>query len=328
MRDHSARASLRAYVVCTLPLGTKNINNKHTLKNLGFLILFPLLIVRSYSQGYGTINFDDSVNLFRIRIDSTIPNNIWQIGAPNKHIFSVAHSIPNAIITDTLNSYPINNNSDFYLVTPGDFFSKYHAAKLDFWYMMDSDTLIDYGKIEISIGASQIWHNIISGNGLYGYYWIYDSQGNLFKQTGPNDTLIFDGTSNGWYKFIYTTSLPEYVNIDSIRYRFTFHSSGIFGSRDGWMIDDFDFHDEWESTFEKGFDYTVYPDPVQEQLNINSQALVIEYEIMNSMGQVLDRNNNDLLPAHINVSYLIPGFYFYKLKFLSGKECFGKFIKI
>ena len=275
-----------------------------------------------------SINFDDNVNLFRIRIDSTIPNNIWQIGAPYKHIFLAAHSIPNAIVTDTLNPYPINNTSVFYLTTPGDYFSKMHAATLNFWYRLDNDTLIDYGKIEISIGSSNTWKNIAAGNGLNGYYEIYDSLWNLIKQTNSFDTLVFTGTSNGWYKLTYYKDLPESQFYDSIRYRFTFHSSSIFANKDGWMIDDIQFQDFWESSFEKRQDYNVYPNPIKEYLNITSKEMVVEYEIMNSIGEVLERNKNDQLQAHINVSYLTPGFYLYKFKFLNGQLCLGKFIKI
>ncbi|MDA3953800.1 MAG: transposase [Bacteroidales bacterium] len=40
--------------------------------------------------------------------DSSEPP-IWQIGTPNKTFFDSAYSSPNAIITDTVNYYPINN---------------------------------------------------------------------------------------------------------------------------------------------------------------------------------------------------------------------------
>jgi hypothetical protein len=305
-------------------LGAKNILKNQHMKNILFSILFMMAVFQGNSQfGYGRITFDDTLNLDRIRIDTTIPNNIWQIGAPHKHIFVSSHTLPNAIITDTTNSYSINNNSVFYLKTPGDFPSKMHSATLNFWYMIDSDTLLDYGKIEMSVGSSPTWTNICKDYGG----WIYDSIGNLVKQTGPNDTIGFTGISHGWYHFTYVKYFPDNEVIDSIRYRFTFHSSNIFASRDGWMIDDITFEDMWESVFNQTQEFKVYPIPVNDWLNVNSKQTVHEYEISDISGEVLERKTSDLSLFQINVSTLIPGFYFYKFKFISGQQCIGKFIK-
>ncbi len=49
----------------------------------------------------------------KIQIDTSQQGNIWQIGRPQKILFNLAFSIPNAIVTDTLNTYPINDTSSF-----------------------------------------------------------------------------------------------------------------------------------------------------------------------------------------------------------------------
>lgn len=54
-----------------------------------------------------------------VKIDTTMPNNLWQIGKPQKPFFSSSHSPSNAIVTDTINSYPINNDSYFDIVHTG-----------------------------------------------------------------------------------------------------------------------------------------------------------------------------------------------------------------
>jgi hypothetical protein len=41
------------------------------------------------------------------------PNNIWQIGPPQKAVLNNSNSSPNVIITDTINSYPITDTSSF-----------------------------------------------------------------------------------------------------------------------------------------------------------------------------------------------------------------------
>ena len=39
--------------------------------------------------------------------DTTHGTNVWQIGQPQKTVFNQAYSLPNALMTDTINSYPI-----------------------------------------------------------------------------------------------------------------------------------------------------------------------------------------------------------------------------
>ena len=43
------------------------------------------------------------------------PAGLWQIGSPDKTIFTEAFTLPNAIVTDTANPYPTNANSSFIL---------------------------------------------------------------------------------------------------------------------------------------------------------------------------------------------------------------------
>lgn len=54
----------------------------------------------------------DSSNIY-LQIDTTSSNNIWQVGQPSKTFFDSAYSPVNAIVTDTINSYPVNNHSAF-----------------------------------------------------------------------------------------------------------------------------------------------------------------------------------------------------------------------
>ena len=40
-------------------------------------------------------------------------NNVWQVGPTIKPFFGSSNSLPNAIMTDTINPYPINITSSF-----------------------------------------------------------------------------------------------------------------------------------------------------------------------------------------------------------------------
>jgi hypothetical protein len=294
------------------------------MKTIVFTCLFTIVLVKANCQfGYGTINFDDTINLFRIRIDTTVPNNIWQIGAPNKHIFKSAYSLPNAIITDTLNSYPINNNSVFYLRTKGDF-NKAHSAFLTFKYRMDCDSLVDFGRIELSRDNGSTWFSIVR---QFNPYYIFDSSGQVIKSSSSGDTLVFTGTSNGWYTFQGGLNLPENQWYYFLLYRFTFHSSSSFASRDGWMIDNIVFEDFWESVPGKNSNLSTYPNPSKDILTVNSNVPITEYEIMNSMGQLLIQTKTNDLTEKISVANLNPGIYFCKLHLISGELSSLKFVK-
>ena len=295
------------------------------MKKFYLLVLFCFILLKSYSQnGYGFINFDDTVGLFRISIDTTISNNIWQIGSPHKSFFTSSYSVPNAIVTDTLHPYPINNNSVFYYRTSGDYNTDSHDAVLDFWYKMDCDTLIDFGKVEVSLDTGITWQNLITGNS---WWTVYDSLNNVIQTSNGNDTMVFTGHTNGWYEFSCDLSLDQGI-LDSIIYRFTFRSSNLSVSRDGWMIDDIHFNTWWESIPKMRMSYQLYPNPVRDQIIINSEKLIVEYEILSSMGCPVTNSENYKLPLNINVSGLPSGLYFYRIKFEDGQEGSGKFVKI
>jgi hypothetical protein len=296
------------------------------MKKFILIIFFSLLLLKSFSQwGHGFINFDDTAGLFRISIDTSITNNIWQIGSPHKSFFSSSHSLPNAIVTDTLHPYPINNNSVFYYRTSGDYNTDSHDAVLDFWYKMDCDTLNDFGKVEISLDTGITWQNLTIG--WWSWWTVYDSLHNVIQTSNNNDTIVFSGRTNGWYEFNCDVSLVQGI-LDSIIYRFTFHSSDFSVSREGWMIDDIQFNTWWESIPNLRMSYQAYPNPVSDQFIINSEKLIVDYEILNSMGCPVKKSENYKLPLNINVSGLPSGLYFYRIKFEDGQEGSGKFVKI
>jgi hypothetical protein len=294
------------------------------MKKIFLVINLLFVVIGGFTQFPNHINFDDSVNLFRIHIDSTLPDNIWQIGQPDKTIFTSSHSIPNAIVTGLHNPYPANNTSIFYLGTGGDFGNKFHAAMLYFYYKMDSDTLNDFGKIELSPDHGNTWVNIFSNNN---FYQITDSLGNVVNSTGSGDTVVFSGTTKGWYYLWSMFGLPNY-GFDSIIYRFTFHSDNGIENRDGWMIDDFTFGDAWENVVNQNTSYSFYPNPAQDIINIRSKNQITYFEIRNVMGNLIYNDNKTENDFSINIMGLKPGMYMYMMKFENGQTVIGKFLKI
>ncbi len=93
------------------------------MKKLYLLLIITVMVLSvSYGQTCGVgspadeFNFDNGITPpnYWLWIDTVSnPNNIWQIGSPQKTVISSAHSAPNVIITDTVNTYPPNNTSVF-----------------------------------------------------------------------------------------------------------------------------------------------------------------------------------------------------------------------
>lgn len=191
--------------------------------------------LNEYSDGYCKYNTSltsEGVDLF---IDESNVSNIWQIGAPQKPILDEAKSTPNVIITDTTNAYPSEDTSSFtvmlYLVPQNHtYLNNEHLSSfyMSFYYAVDSDSLNDYGMLEFSPNSGEYWFDLINEQSQY-YFW-----------SGTKPTLT--GNSNGFTNarvnmlgFVHNNY--EFIEGDTLLWKFTFISDDIQNNRDGLMID-------------------------------------------------------------------------------------------
>src|SRR4051812_25123481 len=121
---------------------------KHLLL-ISILLLYTNLYSQELYDDWYNLNFDTTIAMDHIRIDTVSKHSIWQIGSPDKIIFKSASSLPNAIVTGLTNSYPINDTSAFTIVNVafGAGFEWPHTVLLEAEYYVNSDTLTDYGTI-------------------------------------------------------------------------------------------------------------------------------------------------------------------------------------
>lgn len=295
------------------------------MKKFFIFLIFSPFFSEVYSQwGGGFINFDDSSDLFRISIDTSISNNIWQIGKPDKQFFKEAYSVPNDIITDSINPYPINNTSIFYLginlTYPNPGF--YEETDFSFFYKMDSDTLNDYGKIEFSIDTGQTYYNLLQT----AYFQVTDSVGNIIANYGNGNSIVFTGKSIGWYHF-YST-LIELPSPDTIIFRFTFHSDANQNNRDGWMIDNVGWFTWYEGINEKNFNFTIFPNPTKDVLQFDSKIKIKEISIISELGRTILTKAINVMPISIEVKDLQDGIYLVKIINDDNTLMMKKFIKL
>src|SRR5689334_19002015 len=135
------------------------------MKKLAVLLFF-LSFHNVYSQSYCEtycLSFEDTLCRTHLIIDTTAyPNNVWQIGKAQKSVLDSTVCTTNLIITDTVTPYPVNNHSVFTITnraTPGDV---YGFRLFSGSYYVQTDSLKDYGTIELSLDKGVTWINLIN----------------------------------------------------------------------------------------------------------------------------------------------------------------------
>lgn len=268
-----------------------------------FLLTFFMALTLT-AFGQNTINtayaifidfeyFYDSTSL-SLEIDTSNTDNIWQIGSPQKVVLNQAESVPNVLITDTINTYPINNTSSFVVR-----YYNWNCPQIYGSYYCDTDSLNDYGMIELSNDFGQTWINLT------------DSIHNNPILTN----LTLTGNSNGWQSF--NISFSDYVNNnqeDSLLVKFTFISDSIDTQHDGLMFDNLAFciAANTQNLYQLN-NLKVFPNPTSDLLNFQFEEPIdnAEIRIYSSIGQLMENQNIRNTDVEFNVSNWNKGIYFY-----------------
>ncbi len=274
------------------------------------------------------LNFDDTICLHHLFIDTNnYPENIWQIGQPQKQLFISAQSLPNAIITDTVNSYPANNHSVFMIKNPANMGDIYGMNILAGKYFVQTDSLNDYGKMEFSPDNGTTWIDLINDT-------IYSQNINWVTQPKP----VLTGNSNGWKFFdVAIFDLGSIFNIqlgDTIIFRYSFTSDTIFDNMDGLMYDDlchFHFVEGISEIKFRAIESCIYPNPANELFTIEFEnPLFEEFELaIYTIDSKLVLKDENITNSRIilNSKEFIPGTYVYKItNWKAKKRTWGKFI--
>lgn len=285
-----------------------------------FIILWSTSLVRS--QNYYFINFDGndslpwfySYSLYKDTISN--PNNIWQIGAPQKVNFTSAKSLPNAIVTDTVNTYPVNDTSTFILehrVDLGAFMPCFF--ELRGWYSVDSDTLTDYGLIELSADGGASWINLLEND----YVYALNNPVNVSTLPWP----VLTGNSTGWKNFqielqglLQELDLMDNLTINEsdVFFRFSFISDGIQTNKDGLMFDSLYVIDVPPINLEKRNleVLMVYPNPSQNHFMLthsNGLPAFFDLQLFDSSGKRIKSYENASSSDKFDCSELARGRY-------------------
>lgn len=262
-----------------------------------------------------SFEFEDTVTTSVVHIDTVnYPGNIWQIGTPQKTVFNAAYVGSRAIVTDTVNTYPINDTSVFYMkiaswqpITPGN--SWYGPLiEVEFRYQLDKDSG-DFAILELSRDSGQTWVNYLDDSLLEPMWSVLPD---------------FDTSTNGWVfaqlNQYYLFNVPEDLT-DSLYLRFTFISDSNDSQKDGWMLDHFHFQYFFSSVndIQNNNLISIYPNPSTGRIKIQSTTNTpkASIQIFNLNGQKVYETNT--IPSSGNLDLPLPdGIYI--LKYSDEKE--------
>jgi len=263
-------------------------------------LLISMITVKGQDPFYSCmINFEDDPCWEGSYHNVDIPGsgNIWNICTPHKTVFDSAFSTPHAILTDSTGPYPVNTTSSF-IIKSCKFQSCECAPILAGYYKMDSDTLKDYGRIEISTDHGITWLDALTDSVNLNISWVT-----------PKPVLT--GRIHQWKEFY--ARLWGYGGIDTLYYRFTFTSDSTQTNQQGWMLDNIMLIEHTEGIQDIGSAnaVSIYPNPSSGRITVSVKSFTADMKVsvfdmpgQMRLQQTLDNNKQD-----IDISGLSKGIY-------------------
>lgn len=286
---------------------------------------FTSLKAQSCYDGYYCLSFYDTICGYHLSIDTSNTNNIWQIGVAQKSMMDLTDCNTKAIVTDSVHAYPVNNRSVFTitnLATGGDYYGfRIFSAN----YYVQSDSLNDFGKIELSLDKGINWIDIINDT-IYSNHFLWFSSKPVLTGRSFN-CKIFS---------VDLADLPTISNFqigDTILFRFSFFSDSTFDNLSGLIFDDICFSDYIEGVSETRFSSIwskIYPNPSSNLFNIefdNPESKSFQLAVYDMQSRpMFTQNNITSNKIQIDMQTFAPGIYVYKITNLETKKrCWGRF---
>lgn len=265
-----------------------------------------------------------------IDIDTGNPENIWQIGPPQKNIFDSAATFPNVLVTDTINTYPENNASSFYLNYNDNIWASnlnYGVVAFQWKQKLDMDTSTDGGIIEYSVDNGNSWINIFNNPYVYNFYG-FDS---LNVDTLNSGEWAFTGTDSVW-RDIWLCFDGGYFwyNGSPVSIRFTFKSDSVDSNKEGWMIDNMLMHmtylhgaiNESEQPYLKVYPSTTTGVVHIETVKLQEYHIIEQIELISIDGKVMQTFGRAPTKFYIDISNHAAGMYYLKITTNKKTETF------
>lgn len=199
------------------------------------LLLLVLLAITANATRAQRIKYSqyfEGTSNITINLDTT-SGNTWQIGRPQKTIFDSAHTTPNVLVTDTVNTYPPNNTSIFTFGMNLNTWTQWGITAVRWMQKLDMADSIHGGTVEFSLDTGATWRNVFTDTMVYNFYGFKNSN----KDTLPDGKLGFTGRDTTWSDIWLCYRYNSYQQSDSIIFKFTMKSDSTDNNNEGWMID-------------------------------------------------------------------------------------------
>ncbi len=296
---------------------------------LCFLIVAPAKAQYDYYQYFD--GADTSIlNSVFIDIDPDT-NNVWQIGPPQKTIFNAASTVPNVMVTDTINPIPLNNTSRFsFTLDNGNFYPGVLAIQ---WKQkLDMDPGREGGIVEYSLDSGQTWFNVFNNPFVYNFYGYNQANADTINATNE---FAFSGRDTTWRDiwlcFFYNVQMQQ----DTLMLRYTLKTDSINDVREGWMIDNLSAHITIQHTAKGGQQVDnihAFPNATTGIVNIETTQLantqfIEEVYLFSTNGQLIKTYAVNSANATLNLSDQPRGTYYLKVKSNLMTETFVIFLE-
>lgn len=216
------------------------------------------------------MNFDGGAQ--ELHLDSVYPAGCWQVGRPDKPVFTSAYSEPFALVTDTILPHPPSTTcyAEFSsMIDDQGYLGKY----ISFRHRMDMDTLQSFGWLEFRANGDPNWTRA----GGWGSWFLAFEYSTDWSSTDSG--LVVTGRNAGWSQAyvaldciaVLTGGEGDRGGAPSMRFRFVFQGDANPAARDGWMIDDVRLSSrvcEGGIAEEHPVPLSVSPDPASDRLHV------------------------------------------------------------
>lgn len=273
------------------------IKNYFLITGLFLAMIVPTVNVcaqqwQQYFDGADTAYWNSII----IEIDTT-GGNAWQVGPPQKQLFNAPATVPNVLVTDTINPYPANDTSSFvFEMVP---WSNWGIFALQWKQKLDLDSAQDVGIIEYSADDGVTWTSVFGDPYVYNFYG-FDS---VNVDTAANGLTGFTGTDTTWsdiWLCFQMSWLQQFAFNDTVLFRYTICSDSLDNQSEGWMIDNMLMHITIVHTAkgeQKDAYMKVFPSVTTGIVNIETMALqefhIIEnMQLIDAMGRVVKEWKN------------------------------------
>ena len=287
-----------------------------------FLLLWSLpssaqtYFLSQYFDGSDTISSETII----ISTDSS-STNIWQIGKPQKMIFDSAATASNALMTDTVLNYPVNNTSSFLVKVWNMYLDPIYPAEsieLSWNQKLDMDQGLDGGIIETTLDNGVTWYNI---EDYPTYFELIGFQSANFDTIHTGE-YAFTGIDTTWRTIHLFIGYQPALAFDTILVRFTFKSDSIDNAREGWLIDNFDAGVTYYMSInenEKLHNIAIYPNPASDEAIVQvSEKLAIctidQMDLIDVHGRIIESWKDIPTTYKIDTRKYENGMYFVRMQ--------------